>query len=114
MTSIKPKKNLLIHYSPFLQDLILQLESRTHVERIQIMSNLNLVTTCIEIFLGEEPGYQDDPDFKKAKFMSVGQVKFQNPAKRELKGRQLQTVELQGNEKLRVSFVKFSLKINHR
>ena len=41
------------------------------------------------------------------------QVKFQNPAKRELKGRQLQTIELQGNEKLRVSFVKFSLKNNY-
>lgn len=64
---------------------MLQLESRTHVERIQFMSSLNMVATCVEILLGEEPGYQDDPDFKKAKFMSVGQVKFQNPAKRELK-----------------------------
>ena len=30
-----------------------------------------------------------------------------------LKGRQLQTIELQGNEKLRVSFIKFSLKNNY-
>ena len=93
---------------------MLQLESRTHVERIQIMSSLHMVSTCIEIFLGEEPGYQDEPDFKRAKFMPVGKVKLQNPAKRDLKGRQMQTIELQGNEKLRVSFVKFSLKINHR
>ena len=68
--------------SILFQELVLQLESRTHVERIQIMSNLNMVATCVEILLGEEPGYQDDPDFKKAKFMSVGQVKFQNPSKR--------------------------------
>ena len=72
-----------------------------------------MVSTCIEIFLGEEPGYQDEPDFKRAKFMPVGKVKLQNPAKRDLKGRQMQTVELQGNEKLRVSFVKFSLRSNH-
>jgi len=100
-------------YCIYPQELVLQLESRTHVERIQFMSSLNMVATCVEILLGEEPGYQDDPDFKKAKFMSVGQVKFQNPAKRELKGRQLQTIELQGNEKLRVSFIKFSLKNNY-
>ena len=30
-----------------------------------------------------------------------------------MKGRQLQTIELQGNEKLRVSFIKFSLKNNY-
>ena len=72
-----------------------------------------MVSTCIEIFFGEKPGYQDEPDLKRATFMPMGKVKLQNLAKQELKGRQMQTIELQGNEKLRVSFVKFSLRSNH-
>ena len=86
------------------QELVLQLESRTHVERIQFMSSLNMVATCVEILLGEEPGYQDDPDFKKAKFMSVGQVKFQNPAKRELKVLWSQFGELGWAELIKYNF----------
>ena len=43
----------------------------------------------------------------------LGEIKFNDPVQGKLDGRQMQTIELQGNDELKVSFVKFLLKQNY-
>ena len=43
----------------------------------------------------------------------LGEIKFNDPVQGKLDGRQMQTIELQGNDELKVSFVKCLLKQNY-
>lgn len=89
------------------------MEGRTIIERIQILSHSALVSKSIDLFLGADSQNYDDPDYKKAQYLSIGKVSLLDPSNAALKGRQFQTIELHGNDKLKVNFVKLSLRPNH-
>ena len=95
---------------------MLQLETRTSIDKIQILCHENRIPASIEIQIGDAP--VAEPDLKHAKFMTVGQLKMMPNVSPEMAGRQLQTIELVGgssNEtnKIKASFVKLILKQNH-
>lgn len=96
----------------FTQEIILQLETRTAIEKIQILGSGFMVPSSIELFLGDDTS-EDGPDVNEAYFLKIGDVDFQNPTRSRLVGRQLQTIELQGNNLLKASFLKIVLKHNH-
>ena len=67
----------------------------------------------MDIYLGEDPEKSDDSHYKRAQYVHLGEVQFEDPSSSKLKGRQLQTIEVQGNDRLKVSFVKLTLKHFH-
>ena len=83
------------------------------MERLQILSSSFLVTSSMDIYLGADPESPDDPDLKSAQFMLIGKIQLNDPSKAPMQGRQFQVIELQGNAKLKVNYVKLSLKHNH-
>ena len=91
----------------------MQLDTRTVIERIQVMSHSFMVSSSMEIYLGEDPNTSEDPQYKRAQYIFLGEVKFEDPSSSPLKGRQLQTIEVQGNDRLKVSFVRLILKHFH-
>ena len=72
-----------------------------------------MVSSSMEIYLGEDPNTSEDPQYKRAQYIFLGEVKFEDPSSSPLKGRQLQTIEVQGNDRLKVSFVRLILKHFH-
>lgn len=97
----------------YLKELILQLDARTVIEKIQLMSHSFMVSSSMEIYLGDDPNTSEDPQYKRAEYIYLGEVKFDDPSSSQLKGRQLQTIEVQGNDRLKVSFVRLILKHFH-
>jgi hypothetical protein len=96
------------------QDLTLQLDSRTAIERIQILVSSSMIASAIEFYIGDDKTNPDDPDFSKAKFLSLGEVKFSDSKNSDLEGRQFQTIELgHGEGQIKASFVKLLMKHNH-
>merc|ERR1719507_842905 len=55
----------------------------------------------------------DAPDVRRAMFMEVGRVEWNDNKENRFKGRQLQTVELAAGAAMKVNFVKFIIKKNH-
>ena len=96
-----------------LQELGITFDTRTQVEKIQILASKFMVSSAIDIFIGDDTKNPEDPIYKKAKFISLGEIKFNDPESSKYNGRQMQTIELQGNEDLKISFVKFLLKQNY-
>ena len=91
----------------------MQLDARTVIEKIQLMSHSFMVSSSMEILLGDDPNTSEEPQYKRAEYISLGEVKFDDPSSSQLKGRQLQTIEVQGNDRLKVSFVRLILKHFH-
>lgn len=71
-----------------------------------------MVPSSIELFLGDDMS-EDGPYYDEAYYLKLGDVDFQDPSRSKLDGRQLQTIELQGNTQLKASFLKIVLKHNH-
>jgi hypothetical protein len=114
--------------NPILQEIVLQLDSRSTVERIQLLMHATMVSSSVELHLGDTP--DSSANLKKAMFLKLGEVAWAsnkaetNYAGRFLKspknleigrlssiGRQLQTIEL--DRGLRGLFLKLVLKGNH-
>ena len=72
-----------------------------------------MVSSAMDIYLGEDAEKPEDPNYKRAQYVHLGEVQFEDPSSSKLKGRQLQTVEVSGNDRLKVSFVKLTLKHFH-
>ena len=89
------------------------MDARTVIEKIQLMSHSFMVSSSMEIYLGDDPNTSEDPQYKRAEYIYLGEVKFDDPSSSQLKGRQLQTIEVQGNDRLKVSFVRLILKHFH-
>ena len=101
-------------YCIYPQELVLRLEQRSVVERIQFLVHNTMIPSSTEIHLGDTTDPNDDaPDVRKAMFMEVGRVEWNDNKENRFKGRQLQTVELAAGAAMRVNFVKFIIKKNH-
>ena len=72
-----------------------------------------MVSSTIDILVGDDTKNPDAPEYKKAKFLHLGEINFDDPMEKSFDGRQMQTIELlQGNDVLKVSFLKLLLKQN--
>ena len=91
-----------------LQELGITFDTRTQVEKIQILASKFMVSSAIDIFIGDDTKNPEDPIYKKAKFISLGEIKFNDPESSKYNGRQMQTIELQGNEDLKIFSSNFS------
>ena len=94
-------------YCFYPQTIILGLESRTTVEKLQIMGNPWAVPTKviisqlvglstflqIEIWIGDVPKGQE-VDIKKAYFMKLGEVTMESNKDNDYNARQLQSIEV--------------------
>ena len=98
--------------------MVLQLETRSVIERIQIMVHNHLIPNAIEVQIGDVPETQHHGhghhggdhghghghghgEVRKAMFMSLGEVEWEYEKQKHFPGRQMQTVEL--GEKLKVT-----------
>ena len=101
-------------YCIYPQELVLRLEQRSVVERIQFLVHNTMIPSSTEVHLGDTLDPNDDaPDVRKAMFMEVGRVDWNDNKENRFKGRQLQTVELAAGAAMKVNFVKFVIKKNH-
>ncbi len=99
--------------SPLVQELVLQLEKRSVVERIQFLVHNTMIPSSTIIHLGDVGDPNDDaPDFRKALYMEVGRVDWNNNKENRFRGRQLQTVELAGAA-MKARFIRLTVKKNH-
>ena len=94
-------------YCIYPQTIILGLESRTTVEKLQIMGNpwavptkviisqlIDLLTFVqVEIWIGDVPKGQE-VDIKKAYFMKLGEVTMESNKDNDYIARQLQSIEV--------------------
>jgi len=100
-------------YCIFPVTLTLQLDTRTTVEKLQIMGHPWAVTTKLEIWVGDVPKGQEVVS-TKAYFMKIGEFPMENNESNDYTARQLQCVEInQGARPVPVSFVRFVLHKNH-
>ena len=101
-------------YCIYPQELVLRLEERSVVERIQFLVHNTMIPSSTDILVGDvsDPN-EDAPDLRKAMFIEVGRVDWNSNNENRLKGRQLQTVELSNGAAMKVYFVKFVIKKNH-
>ena len=50
----------------------IEFDTRTHIDRIQIIASKLMVSSAIDIFVGDDTNNPDSPEYKKAKFMHLG------------------------------------------
>ena len=91
----------------------MQLRNRAAIDRIQLLSHSKFIPKSVSIEVGDVSADRDNPDLNKAIFIPVGEISFLNGHDKESigKGRQLQTIEFGGAQK--VTFIKFILRQNH-
>jgi len=100
-------------YCIFPQTFTLALDTRTTVEKLQILGHPWAVTSKLEIWLGDVAKGQE-VDVNKAYFMKIGELAMESNVENDFTARQLQCVEInQGSRPLSVSFIKFVLHKNH-
>ena len=56
----------------------IEFDTRTHIDRIQIIASKLMVSSAIDIFVGDDTNNPDSPEYKKAKFMHLGNDFFFN------------------------------------
>lgn len=101
-------------YCIYPQTIILGLESRTTVEKLQIMGNPWAVPTKVEIWIGDVPKGQE-VDIKKAYFMKLGEVAMESNKDNDYIARQLQSIEVsQGARPCPITFIKLILHKNYQ
>ena len=80
-------------YCIFPQTITLQLDTRTTLEKLQIMGQPWAVTTRMEIMIGDVPkGHQ--VELAKAYFMKIGEIAMESNVDNDFTARQLQCVEV--------------------
>jgi len=101
-------------YCIYPQTIILGLENRTTVEKLQIMGHPWAVTTKVEIWIGDVPKGQE-VDIKKAYFMKLGEITMESNKDNDYIARQLQSIEVtQGARPCPITFVKLVLHKNYQ
>ena len=68
------------------QEVVLQLDTRASIDRVQILGHESRVPSSIEVQIGDVPGggltpgsSNEVPDVKAAKFVSLGVIRMQSP-----------------------------------
>ena len=130
-TGPQAKGWLTAKYCIYPQSLVLALDKRTTVDKLQIMGQPWAVTTRLEIWIGDVPK-GSEVDVNKAYFMKVGEFAMESNEDNDFTARQLQCVEVvgfcwglkifstsiiqisQGAKPIPVSFVKFVLHKNYQ
>ncbi len=97
------------------QELVIQLDERAVVERIEIIGHSCLIPTSIEVSLGDDPKDPHDPDVERALFMPAGEVPFNGkvPFDDTNCACQFQRIEFSRADKIKANFVRLVLKQNH-
>lgn len=98
----------------FPQVLVLALERRSSIEKIQLLNHPSLIPTKVEIHIGDVPkGREVDP--KKAYFMHLGDLEMDNNKSNDHTARQMQSVEVSSGAKpCPVLFVKLVFHKNYQ
>jgi len=100
-------------YCIFPQTLDLALDSRTRIERVQVLGHPWAVSTSVEIWVGDVPKGQE-VELAKAYFMKIGEFPMESNKDNDYIARQLQSLEInQGPKPLAVTFLRFILHKNH-
>lgn len=90
------------------QDIIIQLEKRTRMRKIQILSHQHLIATKIEFYVGDVPdGYP--VSLQNARYTRLGFVALSNNEKTSFRARELKSVHVDAVG----HFVKFVIHKNH-
>lgn len=90
------------------QDIIIQLEKRTRMKKIQILSHQHLIATKIEFYVGDVPdGYT--VSLENARYTRLGYVALSDNEKTSFKARELKSVHVDAIG----HFVKFVIHKNH-
>ena len=92
-TGPQAKGWLTAKYCIYPQSLVLALDSRTTVDKLQIMGQPWAVTTRLEIWIGDVPK-GSEVDVNKAYFMKVGEFAMESNEDNDFTARQLQCVEV--------------------
>ena len=87
--------------------------TRTRIERVQVLGHPWAVSTSVEIWVGDVPRGQE-VDIAKAYFMKIGEFPMESNKDNDYIARQLQCLEInQGPKPLAVTFLRFILHKNH-
>merc|ERR1711936_571529 len=113
-TGPQAKGWLTAKYCIYPQSVVVALDHRTALDKLQILGQPWAVTTSLEIWIGDVPK-GSDVDVSKAYFMKVGEFPMESNEDNDFTARQLQSVEInQGAKPIPVSFVKFVLHKNYQ
>ncbi|CAG2208797.1 CEP104 [Mytilus edulis] len=97
-----PKKSLrfiefihrtVIQYCLYPQDIVLQLDQRCRLRKIQILSHQYLIATKIEFFVGDVPEDMS-PNLENARYTRLGYVSLSDNEKTGFKARELKSVHV--------------------
>ncbi|XP_056014610.1 centrosomal protein of 104 kDa-like isoform X6 [Ostrea edulis] len=80
-------------YCLYPQDIVLQLENRCRLRKIQILSHQYLIATKIEFFVGDVPDEQSQ-DLENARYTRLGYVSLSDNEKTGYKARELKSVHV--------------------
>ncbi|XP_061197353.1 centrosomal protein of 104 kDa-like isoform X1 [Saccostrea echinata] len=80
-------------YCLYPQDIVLQLEHRSRLRKIQILSHQYLIATKIEFFVGDVPDEQTQ-DLENARYTRLGYVSLSDNEKTGYKARELKSVHV--------------------
>ncbi|XP_078338788.1 centrosomal protein of 104 kDa-like isoform X2 [Crassostrea virginica] len=80
-------------YCLYPQDIVIQLENRSRLRKIQILSHQYLIATKIEFFVGDIPDEQSQ-DIENARYTRLGYVSLSDNEKTGYKARELKSVHV--------------------
>ncbi|XP_052715307.1 centrosomal protein of 104 kDa-like isoform X2 [Crassostrea angulata] len=80
-------------YCLYPQDIVIQLENRSRLRKIQILSHQYLIATKIEFFVGDVPDEQLQ-DLENARYTRLGYVSLSDNEKTGYKARELKSVHV--------------------
>lgn len=75
------------------QDIVLQLSCRSKIRKIQILSHQHLISSKIEIFIGDVDG-KTPVDLKNVRYIRLGYISLSNNQKTNFRARELKSVQV--------------------
>ena len=93
-TGPQAKGWLTAKYCIYPQSVVLALDNRTTVDKLQILGQPWAVTTSLEIWIGDVPK-GSEVEVSKAYFMKVGEFPMESNEDNDFTARQLQCVEVE-------------------
>ena len=94
-TGPQAKGWLTAKYCIYPQSVVLALDNRTTVDKLQLLGQPWAVTTSLEIWIGDVPK-GSEVEVSKAYFMKVGEFPMESNEDNDFTARQLQCVEVGG------------------
>ena len=95
-TGPQAKGWLTAKYCIYPQSVVVALDHRTALDKLQILGQPWAVTTSLEIWIGDVPK-GSDVDVSKAYFMKVGEFPMESNEDNDFTARQLQSVEVRAS-----------------